>query len=150
MIHPPKAIAFDVGPDSLVSLRSAFPGGEVEPVSGASTASLTHDWDPGTAELLVVGARDEPAVALGLCRGLRSQAGRARTPLRVLVRAGQEALVGPALSAGADSCLVLPVHVKNLVSMVARARAGNRPGRHMLNRDRSQNPDLWRDDGGEG
>jgi hypothetical protein len=61
MIHPPKAIAFDVDPDSLVSLRRAFPEWVVESVKGATTASLTRDWDPGAAGLLVVGARDEPA-----------------------------------------------------------------------------------------
>ena len=145
----PKAIAFDVDPDSLVSLRQAFPEWEIEAVTGATGDSLTRDWDPGTAELLIVGARDQVAATLGLCRGLRSQVGRAQTPLLVLVPPAQAALVTAALEAGADSCLALPVHAKDLVSMVSRARAGNRPGRHTLGLDRAQCNDSWRDVGGE-
>ncbi len=38
-----------------------------------------------------VGARDDEAATLGLCRGLRQQAGRAVTPLLVLVRPAQRA-----------------------------------------------------------
>jgi DNA-binding NarL/FixJ family response regulator len=45
------------------------------------------------------------------------------------MQTAQEALVRAALDAGANSCLVLPVHPKDLTSVVARARAGNRlPG----------------------
>jgi DNA-binding response OmpR family regulator len=145
----PRAIAFDIDPDSLTGLRQAFPDWEVEATDGATAGSLERDWDPGAADLLVVGARERAAETLGLCRALRSLAGRARTPLLVLVRPGQEALVSSALAAGADSCLVLPAHAKNLVSMVARARAGNRPGRHTLGLDRAQREDRWRDEGGE-
>jgi hypothetical protein len=65
------------------------------------------------------------------------------------VSGGQEALVRAALEAGANSCLVLPVHAKDLVTMLTRARAGNRPGRHTLGLDRAQREDRWRDDGGE-
>ena len=144
-----KVIALDVDAGSLASLRSAFPGGEIEPVNGASTGSLTADWDPGPADLLVVGARERMEEALGLCRGLRSQAGRARTPLLVLVWPAQEPLVRAALDAGADSCLVVPVHPKDLVSVMARARTGDRPGRHTLGLQRAQREDQWRDDGGE-
>jgi DNA-binding response OmpR family regulator len=150
MSDRPKIVAFDVDPDTLTSLRQAFPGWEVEAVGGATTDSLTQDWNPEAAELLVVGARGPVAATLGLCRGLRSQAGRAHTPLLVLVPPAQEALVRAALDASADSCLVLPVHPKDLVSMVARARAGNRPGRHTLNLDQAQREDVWRDDGGQG
>jgi DNA-binding response OmpR family regulator len=149
MPHRPKVIAFDVDPDSLVSLRQAFPEWEIEAINGATTDSLARDWDPGAADLLVVGARDQVAETLGLCRGLRSQAERAHTPLLVLVAPAQEALVRAALKAGAHSCLVLPVHAKELVSVVARARAGNQPGRHTLGLDRAQREDSWRDDGGE-
>jgi DNA-binding NarL/FixJ family response regulator len=149
MSDRPKVVAFDLDPDSLASLRQAFPDGEVETVSGATTGSLSQDWDPEAADLLVVGARDQAAETLGLCRGLRSQAGRAHTPLLVLVPPAREDLVRAALAAGADSCMVVPVHPKDLVTMVARARAGNRPGRHTLNLDRAQREDRWRDDGGE-
>jgi DNA-binding response OmpR family regulator len=89
------------------------------------------------------------AETLGLCRGLRSQAGRARTPLLVLVRPGQQALARAALEAGADSCLALPAHAKELVTMLSRALAGSRPGRHTLGLDQPQSKDEWRDDGGE-
>ena len=145
----PRVIAFDVDPASLGSLRQAFPGWQLEAVNGATRESLARDWDPGEARLLVVGARTDVTQTLGLCRGLRSQAGRARTPLLVLVQPGREALVRAALEAGADSCLVLPVHAKELVTMLSRALAGNRPGRHTLGLDQPQSDDEWRDDGGE-
>ena len=145
----PKVIALDVDPASLESFHQAFPGWQVETVNGATRETLTPDWDPGEASLLVVGARTDVTQTLGLCRGLRSQAGRARTPLLVLVQPGREPLVRAALEAGADSCLVLPVHAKELVTMLSRALAGNRPGRHTLGLDQPQSDDEWRDDGGE-
>jgi DNA-binding response OmpR family regulator len=145
----PKVIAFDVDPDSLASLRQAFPECEVEATNGATPGSLEHDWSPGAAHLLVVAARDGVAETLGLCRGLRSQAGRAQTPLLVLVPPAQEALVRAALDAGADTCLVLPVHAKLLAGVMARVQGGNRPGRHTLALDPAQQGDAWRDDGGE-
>src|SRR5262249_111418 len=77
----PKVIAFDVDPDSLACRRRAFPGWEVEATAGATPDSLEQDWRPGAADLLVVAARAGVAEALGLCRGLRSQPGRAHTPL---------------------------------------------------------------------
>lgn len=149
MQDPQKILAFDVDPASLESLRQAFPGWQVESVNGATTASLDRDWDPGAASLLVVGAREEVGDALGLCRSLRGPAGRNRTPLLVLVRSAQASLVQAALAASADSCLVLPVHPKDLVMMLSRAQAGNQPGRHTLGLDQPQRPDRWRDDGGE-
>jgi DNA-binding NarL/FixJ family response regulator len=144
-----KAVAFDVDPVSLASLREAFPEWQIEVVQGATTDSLAQDWSPGAVDLLVIGARDPVAETLGLCRGLRSQAGRAHTALLVLLKPAQEALARAALDAGAHGCLVLPVHAKDLVSMVVRSRAGNRPGRHTLGFDRVQRGDSWRDDGGE-
>src|SRR5437867_5469463 len=57
MRHRSKAIAFDVDPDSLTSLRQAIPGWEIEAMNGASTGSLIRDWNPGAADLLVLGAR---------------------------------------------------------------------------------------------
>jgi DNA-binding response OmpR family regulator len=145
----PKVIAFDLDAASLTSLREAFPGWQVDAADGVTAASLARDWDPGSASLLVVGAREDVAQTLGLCRGLRSQAGRARTPLLVLVQPAQEALVRAALGAGANSCLVLPVHAKELVTMVSRALEGNQPGRHTLGLDQAQREDQWRDEGGE-
>jgi DNA-binding response OmpR family regulator len=144
-----KLIAFDVDPESLTSLREALPGWDVEATDGATVGSLDRDWRPGAADLLVVGDHEDVARTLGLCRGLRSQAGRAETPLLVLVPPAREALVRAALGAGADSCLVLPVHPKEVASMVARGRAGNQPGRHTLNLDHPQREDPWRDEGGE-
>lgn len=149
MSSRPIAIAFDVDPESLTTLRQAFPDWTIETVTGATSRSLTRDWDPGRAALLVVGAHDRLTQTLGLCRGLRSQAGRAQTPLLVLVTPAHEAEVKASLDAGADSCLVLPVHAKNLVSVVARAHAGNQPGRHTLGLDRAQRENLWQDSGGE-
>jgi DNA-binding response OmpR family regulator len=150
MSDRPLVVAFDVDPDSLAALYQAFQGWEVRATTGATRDSLAQDWRPDAAELLVVGARDQVAETLALCRGLRSQAGRARAPLVVLVRPAQDALVRAALEAGADSCLMLPIHAKDLGSMVIRARAGSQPGRHTLDLHRAQGKDAWRDDGGEG
>lgn len=145
----PRAIAFDVDPSSLVSLGQAFPDWEVQVITGATTSSLEREANPQTAELLVVGVRDHVSETLGLCRELRSQLGRAHTPLLVLVPPTREALVRAALEAGANSCLVLPVHSKDLIRMVARVRDGNQPGRHTLGLHRAQREDQWRDEGGE-
>jgi DNA-binding response OmpR family regulator len=143
----PKAVAFDLDAASLASLRQAFPGWKIEPVEGADPGSLERDWDPGAAALLVVGPHDRPADTLGLCRGLRSQAGRAHTPLLVLAPPAQEALLRAALEVGPDSCLVLPVHVRDLIRRVARLQAAQAAGRHALGQAREGDP--WRDDGGE-
>src|SRR5262249_41044616 len=122
MLERFKAIAFDVDPDSLASLRQAFPDWEVQAVTGATPESLEREWSPGEAALLVVGVRGQVVETLGLCRGLRSQAGRMRTPLLVLVSSGHEDLVRAALEAGAHSCLVLPVHHLHFVNALGRAR----------------------------
>jgi DNA-binding NarL/FixJ family response regulator len=132
-----KAVAFDVDSASLIALRQAFPEWEIETIAGATTTSLRKDYNPPPANLLLVGAGDRVADTLSLCRGLRSQAGRAQTPLLVLVAPGQEGLARAAVRSGAHGCLVLPVHSKALVRMVARALTGERLG------------DSWRDDGGE-
>src|SRR5262245_42733074 len=105
----PKVIALDVDPTSLDSCSHAFRGWQVEAVNGATREALARYWDPGEASPLVVGARTDVTQTPGLCRGLRGQAGRAQTPLLVLVQPGRESLVRAALEAGADSCLVLPV-----------------------------------------
>ncbi len=144
-----KVVAFDVDAESLASLRSAFPGWEIETVQEATTDSLEQDWSPRTADLLLVGARDQADRTLALCRGLRSQAGRAHTPLLVLVTPEQQAVVTAALAAGAHGCLVLPIHAKELASGVARAVEGNRPGRHTLGTHQPQVDCPWQDEGGE-
>jgi DNA-binding response OmpR family regulator len=149
MPNPARAIAFDVDSESLASFREAFPEWEIESVQGATTESLDKHWNPATADLLVVGAGDQISRAVGLCRSLRSQSGQTRTPLLVLVAPGQDVLVKAALEAGADSCLVLPVHSKDFAGMVARVCKGNQPGLHTLNLDRAQREDRWRDEGGE-
>jgi DNA-binding response OmpR family regulator len=145
----PRVIAYDLDSSSLESLREAFPADQVRAVSGATADSLDRDWSPESAALLVVGARQDLAQTLALCRSLRSQAGRARTPLVVLVQPAQEAQVRAALDASADSCLVLPVHAKEFVTMLRRTAAGNCPGRHTLGLHQPQRGDLWRDEGGE-
>ena len=80
-----KAVAFDVDPASLITLRQAFPEWEVEAVVGATASSIDRDWNPKVADLLLVGVREGVADTLGLCRALRGQAGRAQTPLLVLI-----------------------------------------------------------------
>lgn len=149
MPNQPRAIAFDVDGASLASLRKGLPEWEIKAVQGATAASLTRDWNPAAVDLVVLGARDDVTEILGLCRGLRSQAGRARTPVLVLVPPAQPALVRDVLKAGADSCLVLPIHAKEVASILVHARAGNQPGRHTLDLNRAQCEDRWRDEGGE-
>jgi DNA-binding NarL/FixJ family response regulator len=149
MSDRPKVIAFDVDLESLVSIRQAFSEWEIEVRNRAATGSLVADESPEAADLLVLGASDQAGETAALCRILRSQAVWAQTALLVLVRPAQEGLVRAALAAGAHSCLVLPVHAKELVSMVNRVHEGNRPGRHTLNLDRAQRADQWRDHGGE-
>ena len=148
--NQPRAVAFDVDPASLLSLREAFPEWEIEAVEGATVASLTQDWNLGATDLLIVGARADKEETLDLCRGLRQQAGRAVTPLLVLVPPAQPALVREVLAAGANNCLVLPIDAKEVASMLVRAQTGNQPGRHTLNLERAQTEDRWRDDGGQG
>ena len=66
MPNLPIVITFDVDPATLECLRLAFPGWRVEEVNGATTQSLARDWDPGAADLLVVGSRPEVAETLGV------------------------------------------------------------------------------------
>jgi hypothetical protein len=174
MSNQSKAIAFDVDPVSLLSLREALPGWEFELINGATVASLNHDWNAAAANLLVVMAREPVVEKLGLCRflvfcgvlsteprkevaetlgmhrGRQGQGRRGDAPLLVLVPSGQEPLVRAVLDAGADCCLVLPVHAKEVTSMLAHVRHGNQPGLHTLSLDQPQHEDIWRDDGGQG
>ena len=150
------------------------PDWEIERVNGATAAFLADDWHPGAADLFVVGVRDDTAATLRLCRFLafcpafstdsrpeeaealgpradpRTPAPQAAAPVLVLALPGQESLVAAALEAGVHSCLVLPIHAKEVASMLAHARAGNQPGRHTRNLERAQSEDRWRDDGGQG
>jgi hypothetical protein len=180
MPHQLRVIAFDVGPESVFALREALPGCEIEAVNGATAASLTRDWDPGTVDLLVVEAHEELVETLTLCRFLvssgvlaresleatdtqeelpktlglhRSRQNRARrppSPLLVLVPPGREGIGKAVLAAGARSCLMMPIHAKEVASILVRAQEGNQPGRYTLNLDKAQTEDRWRDDGGQG
>jgi hypothetical protein len=156
----------------LISLREALPGWQIRSINGATLASLAQNWDPGAADLLVVSARANAAETLGLCRFLAFCTGysteareegaeplvpgenlpalRPDAPLLVLVPSGHEPVVRAALEAGAHSCLMLPIHAKEVASMLVHASAGNQPGRHTRNLERAQSEDRWRDDGGEG
>jgi hypothetical protein len=174
-----KTIAFDVDQPSLVSLRKALPDSVIEEVNGATAASLTRDWNPGTVDLLVVKARKEVSETLELCRFLvscgvlakdapvvtdseevtpktlglhrrrRHVGRRAHSPLLVLVRPSRKSIVTDVLKAGAHSCLMLPINAKDVASMLVHAQAGNKPGRHTLDLERAQTEDRWRDVGGE-
>ena len=168
-----RAVAFDLDAASLISLGEALPGWEIEVINGATAASLSPNWNPGAVNFLVVGSRANAAETLGLCRFLsfctsyssdsrpaadisgrhgsgQNQGPRADAPLLVLVPPGQAPLVRAALDAGAHSCLVLPIHAKEVASMLVHARAGNQPGRHTLDLEGTQTEDRWRDDGGQG
>jgi PleD family two-component response regulator len=172
--HQFRAIAFDLDAASIISLKEALPGWEIEVINGATAASLSSNWRLATTDLLVVAVngetkrplalcqfllscsrkssdcQEEIAIAAGLNRDQQEQARRADMPMLVLVHPGQEHLVSAALEAGAESCLVLPIHAKDVPSILARAREGNQPGRHTRNLERAQVEDHWRDEGGQG
>jgi DNA-binding NarL/FixJ family response regulator len=173
MTNQSKAVAFDLDAASLLTLREALPKWDIEVVNGATAATLSPEGYPGTAGLLVVKARPEVAETLGLCRflvfpgsfstesraqvaetlgvhGRQNHSRRTNAPLVVLVSAEHDEFVKAALKAGADSCLVLPVHAKELASMLGRAHEGNQAGRHTLDLEQAQREDRWRDDGGQG
>jgi DNA-binding response OmpR family regulator len=145
-----KAIAYDVDASSLVGLRKTFPKWEIQAVHVTTSASLLADTSLGPPDLLVVGARDDEMETVSLCLRLRIQAGWLDIPLLVLVRPTQLALVRDVLEAGANSCLVLPIHAEEVARMLVHAQTGNQPGRHTLNLERAQTEDRWRDDGGQG
>lgn len=169
-----KAVVFDVDATSLTTLREALPGWHVNVVYGATVSSLPSDWNPGAVDLLVVGVREDLSETLGLCRflarcssysrdarheavessglrgGLLNQTRWINAPLLVLVPHGQETFVRAALDAGAHSCLLLPIHAKEVTHMLAHADAGNQPGHHTLNLGQAQSEDRWQDDGGQG
>ncbi len=180
MPNQSKVIAFDVDQSSLISLRIALPDSMIEVVNGATAASLSRDWNPGTVDLLVVKAREEVAETLELCRHLvscgvlakddlvvtdsqeeapttlglyrhqQNLGWRPHSPLLVLVPPSRLDIVRDVLEAGAHSCLTLPINAKDVASMLVHAQTGNQPGRHTLNLERAQTEDRWRDDGGQG
>lgn len=144
-----RAVAFGLDDASLTTLQAALTEWEIEVVQGATAASLLLDLSPEAADFLVVSADEEESAALKLCRGLRNQAGRGLLPMLVLVPPGKDSLVRAALKAGAHGCLLLPVQAQEVVGMLARARQGNRPGRHTSNLDRAQIDNPAQDCGGE-
>ena len=180
MPNQSKIVAFDVDQASLISLRSALPDTLIEVVNGATAASLTRDWNPGTVDLVVVKAREQVAETLELCRFLvscgvlakdapavtdsqeempktlglhrrRQNVGRRpHSPLLVLVPPNRKNIVKDVLKAGAHSCLMLPINASDVAGMLLHAQAGNQPGRHTRNLERAQTEDRWRDDGGQG
>lgn len=162
--QPARAVAFDLEGDTLASFRTALPDWKIDAINGATPAYLARRWNPGAAHLLVVGASADPAVTLGLCRFLSfcaeyaidARAWEAKTmrprecpfatPLLVLVPPEQKTLAPAALNAGAHHCLVLPIRPQDVVSLLARAFAGNLRNAFNLGQTAI---DRWRDDGGQ-
>jgi peptidylprolyl isomerase len=168
-----QVTAFDVDAESLFHLQKAFPHWHIKRFDDTAMSSLVRNWQPGSADLLVVGVGKSVTEALGLCRFLSfcttysedsrqeftnaeretetgEGAARQDAPVLVLVPEGEESLVGAALEAGAHSCLMLPIHYKEVRRMLLRSREENQPGRHTLNLQHPQKEDRWRDEGGEG
>ena len=173
-------VAFDLDHASLASLREVLPGWQVDIVNGATASTLAAEWDPGVADLMVVQYHENGEDTLGVCRFLafcasyskefhqandfrqaeegalvtqrssRNQEERADASLLVLVPRGRETFIERALDAGAHSCLLLPMRVEDVATMVAHVLAGNQPGRHTLNLETAQIEDRWRDEGGQG
>lgn len=150
MAGPSRLVACNIDPDTLGSLAQAFPGWEIEEVDGVGEGSGSDNLVSRDVNLLVMAARGDRGANLVLCRALRRWAGSADLPLLVLVPPAEPELVREMLDAGANACLVLPVHHKEVTSMLVRAQRGNQPGRHTRDLHRAQTEDRWRDDGGEG
>jgi DNA-binding response OmpR family regulator len=150
MLSSLKIVAYDLDTECLHTLQQAFPEWQIQVKAGGTLDTLERDWNPGPAALMVLSACPRVTQTLGVCRALRSQAGRAHTPLLVLVPPAAEALVRAALDAGANGCLVVPVHAKEFVHAVAQFERGNQPGRHTRSLEPAQMQDQWRDEGGEG
>lgn len=160
-----RAVAFDVDDASLASLQLALPGWEIEQIRGATAAALVYQWKPSRVDLFVVGVRNVWD-SLGLCRflagcdtvrtgGQAIEAPPMSSPqlnakVLALLPADQRNFVTAVLKAGAHSCLMLPIHPKDVASMLVHAQQGNQPGRHTLNLERAQKEDPWRDNGGQG
>lgn len=162
-----RALAFDLDHPTLISLREALPGWDIEAVRGGTAGSVASNWDPAAADLLVIAIGEKVSESLGLCRFLafctvyspESSEAEAPTlggpghkmnaPLLVLVPPGKDVLVKAALEAGADSCLCLPIHAMDVRKMLTRVLAGNQPGRHTQSCNQPQIEDAWRDEGGE-
>lgn len=154
-----RAVAFDVDPASLCSLREALPNWEIELVNGATAASLSRDWRHGAVGLLVVGLREKSAESLGLCRflafrnscapGLGDTAGRV-APLLVLTPPGQGLLVEEALDAVAHRCLSLPIQAVEVAGLMKTGRESKQPAHRSPSANTARDVDLWRDDGGQG
>ena len=113
MSNQRKVIAFDVDPESLAGLWQALPDWQIEIKNGASTGSLDNDWNPGRADLLVVRAGNDDSVTLGLCRGLRSQAGRAVPPYWCWSRVLGRRSFGPCCSREPPAALSCPSTPRN-------------------------------------
>jgi PleD family two-component response regulator len=174
MAYPSKALAFDVPEPGVACLQEALPGWQIDVVRGATAESLAAQWNPLGTDLLVLEAGADPRATWELCRflasctsyardlradaaeptetrkDLRNQAHRTRIPIFVLLPAGREDLAAAALEAGAHNCLMLPMHAKEMASMLLRLEAGNQPGRHTLNLEKAQRANPWRDHGGQG
>jgi hypothetical protein len=67
-----------------------------------------------------------------------------------VVPRGQRTVVGAALEAGADRCLLLPIEANVVAGAVAPVRAGDLESRNTLRRERVPDEDRWQDDGGQG
>lgn len=145
-----RATALGIDGESLSMLQRDLPQWDIEALSATEGWSCIRSETTQHTDLLILGADIQKVESSALCRAIRSRAGHVDTPLVVLVSSGDEdELVNAVLDAGANGCLVLPVHIKNLVNLLHRAREGNRPGRHTLGLQRAQCDDPWRDEGGE-
>lgn len=143
------AVAFDLDVASLIGLRHALPAWAIKVLNGATAASLSADWNPRAADLLVVKAGANVSETLGLCRFLAlcpaysrdcrqasrtwAQRNSERNPTRgvdapliVLALPGQEVLMQAALEAGAFRCLTLPIDAGGMAKASAQARANMR------------------------
>jgi hypothetical protein len=160
---PARAVAFDVDAGALARLRETLPDWTIDAINEATPASLVLDWNPAAAQLLVVGAGEDAARTLGLCRflsfcaryatdarewdtrALRQGEHHLSAPLLVLLRPGHEAFAQAAVRAGADGHLLLPIDSGSVVSLLAHLWADNH--RHNGSPDRTA-IDRWNDDGG--
>lgn len=144
------AVTYHLDQESVICLQEALPGWQIQIMDNAAPRAAKRDWIPGTAGLVVLGTNAPQSETLGLCRALRSQVDCQAIPLLALVPPHKADLVRAILEAGADNCLVLPVHPKEIMKVVWEKGRANHSGRHTLNLNQPQHGDENRDDGGEG
>lgn len=145
---PFTMMAYNLDSATVLSLQMALPNWRIQVVPKATLASIGQVGNIPSANLLVLGDRRNAKATLGLCRGLRSIAGRTGPPLLVLLSTKQSDMVERVLEAGANKCLILPFRPAEVEAMVTHGSPP--PDRLPAEVERIERENRWQDDGGQG